>query len=271
VIRSLTEHAGWLFDRGRGTLTRLPGSGEISWPRWTPDGDRVAFGHLDEGITRLAWERADGTGVSEILARDPGWPSSWSPDGRQLALVKDDDVWIATLESGRAVLAPLATTPEAERWPEFSPDGSWLAFGSDTTGRTEVYVQPYPGPGPRQVVSLEGGSNPAWSPTGRELFFLSPLDAERKRHMMVVDVRPGPTLGIGRPRPVFAFPSPPLMLACVPARCYAVAPDGQRFYGTQMMPLPPSPPVTHIHLILNWTEELRARVPGGPGGATTSQ
>jgi serine/threonine protein kinase len=68
-----------------------------------------------------------------------------------------------------------------------------------------------------------------------------------------------------------AFPSPPLMLACVPARCYAVAPDGQRFYGTQMMPLPPSPPVTHIHLILNWTEELRARVPGGPGGATTSQ
>jgi hypothetical protein len=82
--------------------------------------------------------------------------------------------------------------------------------------------------------------------------------------MMVVDVRLGRTLSIGRPRPLFTFSEPPLVLACRPARCFAVAPDGQRFYATQLVPNPPAPPVTHIQLVLNWTEELKARVPAGP-------
>jgi hypothetical protein len=182
-------------------------------------------------------------------------------DGRWFALAKDGDLWIATLDGGTASLAPLTTTPETEQWPEFSPDGRWLAYGSIASGRFEVYVQPYPGPGPRQIASLEGGTSPAWNPNGREILFLSPPDAEQKSRMMVVDVRPGPTLGVGRPRPVFAFSSPALGLACVPLRCYAVAPDGQRFYATQVMPTPPTPPVTHIHLVQNWTEELKTRVP----------
>jgi Tol biopolymer transport system component len=267
VIRSLTERAIWIYDSARGTLARLPGGGETEWIRWTPDGGRVAFDWLDKGVSHLAWQQIDGTAAPEILASDQGAPSSWSPDGRQLAFVKDpEDIWIATLDGGKATLAPLARTPEAGtgQWPEFSPDGRWLALGSHASGRVEVYVQPYPGPGARQLVSLEGGSSPAWNPAGGELFFVSPRDSEGKYHMMVVDVRPGRTLSIGRPRPLFTFSEPPLEIACEPARCFAVAPDGQHFYATQLMPTPPVPPVTHIHLVQNWTEELKARVPAGP-------
>ena len=263
VIRSLTEHSVWLFDRGRGTLTRLPGGGEHYKPRWTPAGDRVAFQHLEKGVRRLSWQPADGTAAPEVLASDPGAPSSWSPDGRAIALVKDGDIWIATVDDGKAAVAPLATTPDAEQWPEFSPDGRWLAFGSNASGRDEVYVQPYPGPGARRLVSLEGGASPAWSPTGRELFFVSPPDDDGRRRMMVADVHAGPTLDVGRPRPLFAFPQPPLLLACGGARCYEVAPDGQGFYAVRMTPPAPVPPVTHIQLVQNWTEELKARIPAG--------
>jgi eukaryotic-like serine/threonine-protein kinase len=264
VIRGLTEHPVWLFDRGRGTLTRLPGGGDRWYPRWTPDGSRVAFELLDKGIRHLTWQPADGTAAPDVLVRGGGLPSAWSPDGRQLAFFRNGDIWIATLDGGKAVAAPLATTPEAEQWPEFSPDGQWLASGSNASGRDEVYVQPYPGPGARQLVSLEGGTSPAWSPTGRELFFLSPPDREGRRRMMVADVRPGPTLGVGRPRLLFAFQQPPLLLACMWVRCYAVAPDGQGFYAVRMTPPAPVPPVTHIQLVQDWTEELKARVPAGP-------
>jgi len=263
VIRDLAECVVWLHDRVRGTLTKLPGSGESVSPRWLTNGDRVAFQHLENGVHHLAWQRVDGTGAPELLARDAGWPSWWSADGRRIVSVKDGDIWIASLDGGKAAAAPLATTPEVERSPELSPDGRWLAYVSNASGRDEVYVQPYPGLGARQLVSLEGGTNPAWSPTGREIFFLSPRDTDGKGHMMVADVRPGPVLAIGRPRPLFPFQQPPLRLACAPVRCYAVAPDGQRFYATQMMPMPPASPVTHIQLVQNWTEELKARVPAG--------
>jgi hypothetical protein len=123
-----------------------------------------------------------------------------------------------------------------------------------------VYVQPYPGTGLRQQVSLEGGESPAWSPTGRELFFLSLPDSEGKRQMMAVDLPPGRTLSLGKPRLLFAFSEPPLRLRCMPSRCYSVVPDAQQFYAVRAAPTAPAAPVTHIHLIQNWTEELKARV-----------
>jgi hypothetical protein len=220
---------------------------------------------LNQGVFQLAWQRTDGTAGPEVLARDPGWPSSWSPNGKLLALASGQgDILIASLENGKAAMEPLLRTPEIEMWPDFSPDGRWLAYGSNASGRNEVYVQPYPGPGARQQVSLEGGESPAWSPTGRELLFLSLPDSEGLRQMMAVDVRPGRTLSLGKPRRLFAFSEPPLRLRCQPTRCYAVAPDGQQFYAVRQAPTAPIPPVTHIHLIQNWTEELKARVPAGP-------
>lgn len=77
---------------------------------------------------------------------------------------------VVRVEGGRGTVRPLLASAGAERWPEFSPDGRWLAYGADATGRGEVYVQPYPGPGPRVQVSVGGGISPAWHANGRELF-----------------------------------------------------------------------------------------------------
>ncbi len=262
---SLTEQAVWVYDLGRGTLGKLTPGGESWGPRWAPDGRHIAFFWMSQGVSSLAWQRTNGTAGPEVLGGGASWPSSWSPDGRQLALVKDDDkIWIASLENDKATVRPLTGAPEdVERWAEFSPDGRWLAYGSNASGRFEVYVQPYPGRGSRQLVSLNGGESPAWSASGRELFFVSQADSEGRRRMMVVDVRGGPTLALGKPRHLFEFSPSVLKFACYPTRCYAVTAGGERFYVVRQAPTPPTPPVTHIQLIQNWTEELKARVPSG--------
>jgi serine/threonine-protein kinase len=191
--------------------------------------------------------------------------SSFTPDGRQVAAVRDSrDIVIVTVEPGQSPEQVVAHPPQhTERWPEFSPDGRWLAYGSDASGRFEVYVRPYPGPGPAEPVSIDGGWSPAWAPTGRELFFVSLPDPEGKRRLMAVEFAPGSPPRIGRPRALFAFDSRDLRLACTPVRCYDVAADGERFYATQAQAPPPAPVVTHISLILNWLEELKAKVPAG--------
>ena len=261
--RDTRQQGLWVYDIGRGTLNKLTPEGEVFWPRWTPDGQRVAFEWLNRGHWGLAWQRADGATPPEVLAQDVPGPSSWSPDGRQIALVQGDGIWVASVEGSRASVQQVTRTSHAERWPAFSPDGRWLAFASNVTGRFEVYVQPWPAPGPREQVSLEGGESPAWSPAGRELFFLSAPDGSGKRRMMVADVRTSPTLSLGTPHPLFEFSPSDLAFYRVPARCYGVAPDGQRFFVVRLQPRPAPSPVTHIHLIQNWTEELKARVPAG--------
>jgi serine/threonine-protein kinase len=148
-------------------------------------------------------------------------------------------------------------------WPTFSPDGRWLAYGSNVSGRNELYVRPYPGPGPAELVSIDGALSPVWRPDGNGLFFLSPATPAGKRSMMAVDFAAGSPPRIGRPWPLFEFDPSDLKLACAPVRCYDVAPDGQHFYGVRAQSPPPPPVVTHINLIQNWFEELKAKVPTG--------
>ena len=137
TVQTLGEQALWLYDRDRGLLTRLPGGGESNAPKWTPDDQRVAFSWLNGGRYVIAWQRTDGSAGPEVLAGSTGSPSSWSPDGRQLAISKEDDIWMASIDGDRASLAPLTRTPEAqERWPEFSPDGRWLAYAANNSGQT---------------------------------------------------------------------------------------------------------------------------------------
>jgi Tol biopolymer transport system component len=256
---SLAERTLWAFDLRRGSLTRLTRGWEATRPAWTPDSQRVAFWWLNKGRWLLAWVRADAVGEPEVLAADAGTPSSWSPDGRQMLLVQGGDIWVATVGSGAATMAPLFKSPETEQWPQVSPDGHWLLYGSNSTGRNEVYVQPFPGPGPRLQVSLDGGEVPAWSPTGRELFYVSPR-GPGGRSMMAVDIRLAPALAVGRPRRLFTSDLP---LTGTLTRPYAVSPDGQLFYTTQEIATPTPPPVTHVELVQHWTEELRAKVTAG--------
>jgi hypothetical protein len=134
-----------------------------------------------------------------------------------------------------------------------------IAYASNKTGRFEVYVRPRSGPGPSVQISIAGGSDPAWNPKGGELFFLEPApDAAGQFRMMAVAMagqRPG------TPQPLFAFRATDLYAQCTPTNCYDVMPDGQHFVVTKVLPRDPPPPVTHINLVQNWVEELKAKVP----------
>ena len=139
----------------------------------------------------------------------------------------------------------------------------WLAYRSNLSGRSEVYVQPYPGPGPRTQVSVDGGRGPAWHPNRNELFFVSLPTAAGTSRMMVATFDPGPPLRVAAVRSLFEYTDRELHFSGGPVHGYDIAPDGQRFFVAQNRPFPSLPPVTHINLIENWLEELKAKVSTG--------
>lgn len=153
-----------------------------------------------------------------------------------------------------------SATSAVGQWPEISPDGRWLAYVSSVSGQPEVYIRPYPGPGSPTPVSLSGGQSPAWRPAGGELFFVA-CEAGSRCQLRAAQFAPGSPPRIARPRRLFEFAGGDLPFAFGQVRCYDVAPDGQRFYTVQWRTPPPAPVVTHVNLVLNWFEELKARVP----------
>jgi hypothetical protein len=139
-----------------------------------------------------------------------------------------------------------------EAAPAFSPDGHWLAYISDESGRYEVYVQPYPGPGGKTQISTDGGTEPVWNRNGRELFYRS------GEKMMAVDITTQPSFSAGKPKMLFQGPYLPTGTT-VPF--YDVSPDGGRFL--MLSPAEPTTPLTQIVVVQNWFEELKQRVPSG--------
>ena len=129
---------------------------------------------------------------------------SWSPDGQLLAFIEVNpttgwDIWVLRHRGDRKA-QPFLRTPFNEGAPRFSPDGRWLAYISDESGRYEIYVQPYPGPGGKWQISTEGGTEPVWNPNGRELFYRS------GDKMMAVDIATQPSFAAGKPRMLFEGP-----------------------------------------------------------------
>jgi Tol biopolymer transport system component/tRNA A-37 threonylcarbamoyl transferase component Bud32 len=182
------ETQTWLYDLSRETMTRFTFDGSVNFfPTWTPDGKRIAFQSNKEGPGNIFWQLADGSGGLERLATSEyrQGPMSWSPDGQLLAFhevnpVTLRDIWVLRMSDRKAL--PFLRTRFDEAVPRFSPDGHWLAYISNESGRYEVYVQPYPGPGGKWQISTEGGMEPVWNPNGRELFYRS------GDKMMVVDI-----------------------------------------------------------------------------------
>jgi serine/threonine-protein kinase len=261
---SPTEVGLWVYDLDRGSLSPVNREGEASWPLWSPDGSRLVFNWLANGRASLALQSADGSAPPRVIAAGRLRPSSFTPDGRHVAavtLADTFDIAVVTDAPGTPAVQPLIQTPNHEQWPELSPDGHWLAYGSNVSDRTEIYVRRYPELGAAQPVSLDGGVSPAWHPNGREIFFVSPPNAAGKQRMMAAAFGAGSPPRLGRPQLLFEFDARELMMSCVPVRCYDVAPDGSGFYAVQYRTTPPPPPVTHINLIQNWVEELKAKVP----------
>jgi Tol biopolymer transport system component len=227
-------------------LTHQGNKDHSNCPVWTTDGKRIAFFSDKEGSTNIYWQLADGSEGPERLttAESTNVPLSISPDGQTLAFHELNhytgidvwiyDVWMLRL-SDRKAQRYLRSKVQAAT-PRFSPDGRWLAYISNESGRYEVYVPPYPGPGRGVQISQGGGTQPAWNPNGRELFYRYQGFGSQGK-MMAVDIATEPSLTAGNPRMLFegAYLGSP----SVEVPNYDVSADGQRFL--MIKPPPESP------------------------------
>jgi serine/threonine-protein kinase len=159
-------------------------------------------------------------------------------------------VWLLPLKDRKP--QPFGHSQFDETAPRFSPDGHWIAYRSNESGRNEIYVRPYPGPGGKWQISTEGGTEPVWNPKGGELFY------RNGNKMMAVDITSQPAFSAGKPRMLFegAFALSPRSSAN-----YDVSPDGQRFLMVEASKQGQAP--EQINVVLNWFEELKRRVPAG--------
>jgi Tol biopolymer transport system component len=185
---------------------------------------------------------ADGGGAEVLLFEHPvlPFPVAWSPDGRRLAFVawQPAGVWVHSMDGDTALVVEGFVES-----PALSPDWRWLAFQAGETGRDEVYLQPFPGPGARHVVSTSGGTRPAWAPTGDELYY------HNGNRVMVVRLQTTPELRVGKPEVLFEGPY---------GKGMSVSADGKRFL--LLREENPSP-ITELRVVVNWGEELKRLVP----------
>ncbi len=255
----------WIHDLSRGTETILTTDpADDNNPLWTPDGEWVVFASDREGQVGLFQKRADTPGDAEhLMTGSEGTvviqPTSWSADEQTLLFWETGggppaDIGLLSMEGDRTSEL-LLQTEFRETAPAVSPDGGWIAYDSNETGESEVYVQRFPGLGGKVTISTDGGSQPLWSPDGRELFYRGP------RGMMVVPVETEPTLRLGDPSVLFETQ----YYFFRTRRTYDLAPDGQRFLMVKEGAATDDSagPAVQIHVVLNWFSELQAQVPTG--------
>jgi len=247
----------WMYDLERGMLEqRVSGGGDNVWSTWTPDSERVAFSSLRTGYTQMFWIPADGSSAEEQLLSGGSTqiPACFSPDGKLLIYIEDSpqtglDIWALPLEGDRQPWAYL-NTPDNEGAASLSPDGRWLAYASDRTGRPEIYVQSFPTPGRRIQISFNGGAIPVWASDGRELFYVE------GNKLMSTSVTTDPDFISARPKFLFAHDE---LLSGI-NRNYDIAPDGNRFLTVQGVE---QDPIERLNVVLNWFNELNQLVPPG--------
>jgi Tol biopolymer transport system component len=259
----------WVYDiKAGGVPRRLTFGGRNRFPIWSPDGRFIAFQSDREGDLAIFRVPADGSGAPERLTKpDQGSqhePESWRPDGKALSLnlVRgvSQGVWIWPFDGDRKPVMFVDAPGEVEKHSAFSPDGKWIAYLlaalAGTSGATTgVFVEPYPRTGAKYQVAPGGGRTPLWSRDGRELFFHDQFS----NRLSVVSVRTEPTFSSGTPvvLPIEGTVHP------IQQRNYDVTPDGKQL----LVVLPESagkttqPSAQQINVVLNWAEELKARVP----------
>jgi serine/threonine-protein kinase len=248
----------WIYEMAQGTLMPLTFEGNNAYPAWTCDGERVAFASDRAGLADLFWRPADGSGIAEPLltADHLQFPASLSCDGRYLTYreihpVTGRHIWVLPLDGDREPWAYTQTPAHSEHAPVLSPDGRWLAYVSDLSGMNEVYVNSFPDPGGRRQVSIDGGTEPVWSPDGTELFY------RNGAALMAAAVETTPDFRVRSREVLFEGP----YAQWVYHSNYDIHPDGERF----VMIKPIEQESARLVVVLNWFEELRRRAgPGAP-------
>jgi Tol biopolymer transport system component len=232
----------WLMDLARGTLRRLTFDGG-NRAAWSPDGSQIVFNYSRTGLSHL-YRKAVGTSEPDQLLFESSEAKNvhdWSPDGRVILFSSQNpktarDLWALPLDGDRKPFV-IVQTPAEETAGAFSPDGKWIAYESNETGRIEVYVRPFPGPGRAWPISTNGAQAPQWRHDGKEVFYLS----AGRLIAVPITIDAGSAVDAGNPVALFAMRA---------GSSYAgLSPDGQRFLISTPLEDISSSPIT---VILNW-------------------
>jgi Tol biopolymer transport system component/tRNA A-37 threonylcarbamoyl transferase component Bud32 len=256
------EQPLWRYDFPEGTMLRLTTEGRIEQPIWTPDGRAITFGLSTNGPYNLFSIPADASAPPARLAvgSTMQFAGAWTPDGKQLVVVEGAKLLLLEPEGGaRPTL--LYETKFFERMPDLSPDGRWLAYVSNETGRSEVFVRAFPGLGNKRQVSTDGGVEPAWSRDGKKLVYPvpnPPPHTDKARFFEVEVAASRDTLTMSRPRLVIetSFDGGTM------ARSWDMTRDAERFLIVKES-FPPAVMGPHeINFVQGWLDELRSRTAG---------
>jgi len=253
----------WLLDLARGVSARFTFDlGEDVAPTWSPDGSRVAFAASRPGGIGIYQKAANGAGKEETLiapSGDPMYPEDWSRAGRFLLYSREDaktrsDLWVLPRSNdGMALGSPIAFANSEfnENLGRFSPNGHWITYVSDESGKSEVYVQPFPasaGGGGKLQISRNGGRQPHWRRDSKELFYVS-LDGK----MMAVDIAGDSSIKAGVPHTLFEIARGQEQSEFYDLR-WDVTSDGKRFLISMAKTSPEA-----LTVVLNWTAGLKKK------------
>jgi Tol biopolymer transport system component len=247
----------WIYELDRGVSSRFVFGGQGSYfPLWSPDSKLVAYGDVGGGIVV---KPADGTSEPKMLwpAKTNTWPLSWSPDGKLIVFRVQDpktgglDLWLMDVDGSKPA-RPLIATPAEEIAAAISPDGKWLAYSSNESGRREIYAVPFPNLGEKRQVSSAGGSWPGWLGPNR-IYFVQ--EGENKLYVVPVEER-GASLLVGAAQLLFGGKALPRPMAMGAGPGLSASPDGKRL----LIPVPvdeESSPL--VRVVSDWVSEIKKK------------
>ena len=236
----------WIYDMARGTSTRLTSESRTGWPKWTSDSKRVTYASERLGLWNPFWRAADGSDQEQLVIKNESVivPSNWSHDDKKLLVFRErqeTDTDLMIFDSTDGKLHDFVATPASELEGIFSPDGKWIAYTSDESGRTEIYVRSFQGPAGRWLVSTNGGLNPMWKQQNEILY-------RNGKKVMRVPVQTSPSFSAGTPE--LLFEGAYLQMD--------VTSDHQRFVASVQKEKEKQ---DELNVIVNWFEEVRERAP----------
>jgi len=256
------ERDTWIHDIARDTDTQFTKDNERGWPSWSADGKHVMYCGFDHDGYSIFWRPLDGTGKQEELVDADERPAAAdfaSRDGKYLLFDTNSD-WgphdITLLTLDKRIPLPYIATPPDEEYAQMSPDGRWVSYDSDESGRHEVYVSPVSDVTTKTKVSTNGGRHAQWSPNGKELFYLedptpeAPRPYEHRVRLMAAAVDTSSNFKNQAPHALFDGPF------YESVHDYAVTPDGKFLFLRTVQPAAGS----ELRVVLGWTEELRHKV-----------